>query len=280
MIIVPHQDDEILMTAGVIREAVTAGIPVEIVMATNGDYGCEDHSVGEARLRESLAGLALLGVGPEQFHIMGYADTGMPEKDSFLTHLYYETDADRVRTSSCSSVTYGLPEKPEYHMQQYGEHAPYCRTAFKGDLKELVRRMHPARIYTTAKYDQHGDHSALYRFVCEVLDELEAEEAYAPELLIGVIHSNAGDENWPARNTAVYDCPRDFERVTGLKWEDRIRVKLPGEMRRSMGKENLKERALCLYETALEPNAVEFLMAFIKDEEIFWRVRTKAEEVR
>ena len=39
------------------------------------------------------------------------------------------------------------------------------------------------------------------------------------------------------------------------------------------GINNLKYQALFKHETALEPDAYEFLMAFIKDEEIFWKVR-------
>ena len=54
MIVVPHQDDEILMTAGVIRRAVEAGVACTVLMATNGDYGCKDFSKGYARLRESI----------------------------------------------------------------------------------------------------------------------------------------------------------------------------------------------------------------------------------
>lgn len=42
---------------------------------------------------------------------------------------------------------------------------------------------------------------------------------------------------------------------------------------KARGINNLKYQALLKHETALEPDAYEFLMAFIKDEEIFWKVR-------
>lgn len=90
MVIVPHQDDEILMSAGVIRVCEQNNVPYTVVMVTNGDYGCIDYSKGYARLKESLAGLEILGSNKESFEIMGYADTGMPERESFLTHLYNE----------------------------------------------------------------------------------------------------------------------------------------------------------------------------------------------
>lgn len=81
-------------------------------MVTNGDYGCHDHSVGYARLRETLAGVEMLGVPNEQVTFLGYADTGMPRAESFLAGLYDETDENKVHPSHCGTETYGLPEKP------------------------------------------------------------------------------------------------------------------------------------------------------------------------
>ena len=42
MVIVPHQDDELLLTAGVLYSAANAGLNPHVVMVTNGDYGCHD----------------------------------------------------------------------------------------------------------------------------------------------------------------------------------------------------------------------------------------------
>ena len=118
MVIVPHQDDEILMAAGIIRHLVNRQRSIDIVMATNGDYGCRDLSVGRARLQETVKGLKLLSVPITGLHILGYADTGMPAEDSFLTHLYEEKDAQKLYPSGCGDHTYGLLEKPEFHMEK------------------------------------------------------------------------------------------------------------------------------------------------------------------
>jgi hypothetical protein len=48
---------------------------------------------------------------------------------------------------------------------------------------------------------------------------------------------------------------------------------MPEGLRTENGEKNLKLLALSEYEIALEPNAVEFLMSFIKDEEFFWKLR-------
>ena len=44
MVIVPHEDDEILLAAGIMEKALAKGIGVHVVMAGNGDY--EGHDEG------------------------------------------------------------------------------------------------------------------------------------------------------------------------------------------------------------------------------------------
>ena len=271
VIVVPHEDDEILMSAGVIREAVKAGISCTVVMATNGDYECSDYEKGQNRLRESIAGLQALGLSKEHLEIMGYADTGMPREDSFLTHLYEEVEEEKCYPSSCTQETYGLVEKDEFHKKKWGKHGKYCRLDFKKDLKEILREKKAEHIFTTSQYDTHGDHAALYWFVCEVLDELRNEEGYEPSLYCGLIHSCAGDEVWPLRDTKKFTCPDGLEGQH--PWEQRCTLELPEEMKQEKGTENLKYQALLQHKTALEPDAYEFLMAFIKDEEVFWKMR-------
>lgn len=192
MVIVPHQDDEILMSAGVIRVCEQNNVPYTVVMVTNGDYGCIDYSKGYARLKESLAGLETLGSNKESFEIMGYADTGMPERESFLTHLYNEKNEQKIYPSSCARETYGLEDKVEFHMKKYGKHGDYNRITFEKDLEMLLEEKKPDVIFTTSEYDMHGDHSGLYYFVCEVLDILNKKNGYEPKVFCGLIHSCAG----------------------------------------------------------------------------------------
>lgn len=45
MVIVPHQDDEVLLAAGVLMQAAACGLAVQVVMATNGDYGSSDYRI-------------------------------------------------------------------------------------------------------------------------------------------------------------------------------------------------------------------------------------------
>ena len=62
MVIVPHEDDEILLAAGIMEKALAKGIGVHVVMAGNGDYEGHDEATGSVRLPETLAGLQVLGL--------------------------------------------------------------------------------------------------------------------------------------------------------------------------------------------------------------------------
>lgn len=279
MVLVPHQDDEILMCAGILYQAVRAGLAVTVVMVTNGDYGCADGSVGRRRLQETLESLKVLGVKPEQVEFLGYADTGMEKKESFLYQLYEMQDGDQVVSSHCSDHTYGLQDKPEFHWKRWGEHGPLSRNSFKQDLKEVLLQYKPEHLFTTSEYDFHGDHSGLYLLTQEIFGEMKAEGRVIPELFSGVVHSLAGDENWPLREdqTGLYTCPNGFEETSSLLWEDRISFDVPDEMKVKAGLENLKWLALSKHVTALKPDAVDFLNAFVKKEEIFWLINNKGE---
>lgn len=305
MVIVPHQDDEVLLTGGLLQQAAADGAPLRVVMATNGDYGCADYSVGHARLSETLAGLAEIGIGEENVVFLGYADTGMPREESFLWKMLAEEDGEKVFRSHCSECTYGLEHKPDFHTATYGQPAAYTRNSFAADLKACIAAFQPKKIITTCAGDTHGDHSALYYFVCEALKELQgnfekmqmeqAGEENAgdrnwnenrnekrnencnenwnwneTELYVGVVHSCAGDENWPLREkTDVFTCPEGLDKNGGLLWGERIAVPVPDVEK--------KGRMLARHVTALKPDAVEFLNSFLKEEELFWKIDWRKE---
>lgn len=292
MIIVPHEDDEILMAAGIIEKAVKEDKKVTVVMATNGDYEGTDKISGSVRLEETIKGLQILGLSEENVIFMGYADTGMYPTESFLYKLYQEKDEDKLYPGHCSGETYGLLGKPDFHTVRYGVAASYTRKNFKRDLQEIILDKRPDTIFTTSEEDMHGDHSGLFLFVKEILQE---QKEYHPCLYSGVVHSKAGDENWPERKPEVFcylrekykmhlvdvdckkeevegfTCPDDFDDGT-LKWEARISFPVPGNMLSAVFSKNKKAEALNQHENALKPDAVEFLYSFITSEELFWKI--------
>lgn len=272
MVIVPHQDDEVLLSAGILYQAKKLGRDIKVVVVTNGDCGCSDYTKGQDRLRETMKGMQILGIAEQELIFLGYADTGMPKEDSFLWKLYRERDSKKVYPSSCGDRTYALPEKEEYHVERNGKHALYTRDMVKQDLESVILQYKPDYIITTSDEDTHGDHAGLYLFLREILQEAGKEKDYHPVVFSGLVHSDAGDDIWPERIGERFTCPRGFGDGSDKKWEERYCFILPEEMRQKKGKDNLKYQALLQYDTALEPDAYAFLMSFIKDEEIFWKM--------
>lgn len=274
MVLVPHPDDEILLCAGILQEAVQQELSVQVVMVTNGDYGSSTGETGRIRLLETLKGMKTLGLLEEQVTFLGFADTGMPKEDSFLYRLYEETDEEKVYPSAAGSSTYGLPEKNTFWMEHHGVEAPYTRRAFCENLYEVLMKYRPDSIFTTLDADTHGDHSGLFLFLTEVLGKLRKEEGYEPQVYGGIVHSFAGDDCWPHRSMEIeaYTCPDHFAETCSYDWEERISFPVPENMQEIDRKKNKKYQALSLYETALEPNAVDFLYSFVKKEELFWKI--------
>lgn len=283
MVIVPHQDDEVLLTAGILQQAVAYNLPVRVVMATNGDYGSKsgDYRIGRARLKETLKGLSLLPLAREAVTFLGYADTGMPEEESFLYRLFNEKQGSRILPSHCSNSTYGMETKPDYHSLTYGCPADYTRNNFITDLKACIAEFSPDKIFTTCAQDTHGDHSGLFHFIIKALQLWNQEEKrslHLTQLYAGLVHSPAGDDVWPLRENAAncphpvsFTCPPDFDKAGGLRWQDRIVFPVPDTDKKAL--------MLSRHKTALKPDAIEFLYSFIKNEEIFWKIEYETLEV-
>ncbi|MGG5461155.1 PIG-L deacetylase family protein [Clostridium sp. B9] len=273
MIIVPHEDDELLMTAGVIKSALNSGLDVKVVLATNGDYGASDFSIGRTRMKESLDGLTLLGLDRENVIFLGYADTGMPKEESFIGRLYEESDINRIIPSGCSEKTYSLEDGNTYHFKNFSEEGSYCRKDFLGDLEGVIKEYKPMNIFTTSQFDNHGDHSYLYLFVVDVLRELK-EEGIKIDLYSGIVHSFDGDENWPiiTENIERFTVPKSLEETSNLKREECLSFRVPMEMQSNINHLNLKWNVINQHKTALKPDAIEFLFSFVKMDEVFWKI--------
>jgi LmbE family N-acetylglucosaminyl deacetylase len=275
LVLAPHPDDEVLMAAGVIRRAVGQGAKVSVCIVTNGDYLCPDQSKGGRRLSESLEALGLLGLGQEDVFFLGYPDTGFEPEVSFLSKLYADSNGQRVHASACGSQTYAIPGgKQDFHLERLGEHAAYCKDAFAADLEALLRLTEPELVITSSRMDMHGDHAALSLFVRDLLGFMP--ERGRPMVWESLIHSPAGDDLWPKPDAPyeAFTCPPGFE--DALRWEERVRGPLPLEMLEGSPEQHLKLRALQCHRTALkpqeEPEVVRYLMAFAKNEEIFWPI--------
>lgn len=272
MVLVPHPDDEILMCAGILAQAVQQGVDAFVVLVTNGDY--EGQTDGKKRLQESLDSVAMLGVPEKNVIFMGYADVGMAPTESFLYGMYTDIEQHQIHPGHVGQTTYGLPHKPDYHSQVFGQPALYTRHQFLSDLGSILKEYQPENIFTTSVSDMHGDHSGLYLLLMEVLEEMKKQMAYVPRVFSGIVHSKDGDEHWPVRSEkliplTVPSCiQKEAKFLKGLEM-----FPVPDSMQQENKKDNLKYQALSCHKTALKPDAVDFLYSFVKLDEIFWRMQ-------
>ncbi len=194
LVIVPHPDDDILSTAGVIQQALAKNLPVKVVFFTNGDYNetsfalyrkeitldqTEALRLGETRREEALAAQGILGVTPEQVVFLGYPDGGGLE--IFEKH-WGESDPYRALLSGQNSVIYTFTQTPN---------APFKGESIVADLKQVVSEFQPTRIFTSHPGDLHPDHQTLPLFLQVALWELEEE--ISPEVYHFITHYG----RWP-----------------------------------------------------------------------------------
>jgi hypothetical protein len=146
LVLVPHPDDDILSTAGLIQQAVAKGLPVKVVYLPNGDFNetsyelyrkeitldpVEALRLGETRREEALAAQAILGVMPDQVVFLGYPDGGGLE--IFEKH-WQDSQPYRAMLSGQTSVPYTFTQSPN---------APFKGESIIADLEKVVTDFQP-----------------------------------------------------------------------------------------------------------------------------------------
>lgn len=124
MVLVPHEDDDLLISGQVLPEIYKKGADVRVVFVTNGDK----FFTARQRQDEARDSLRTLGIPKDKLTFLGYPDggtifinkSGKPEK-SFSSGL--------DRTNSGKHFV-------DYHFAKYGTHAEYtrqkCARRYKG----------------------------------------------------------------------------------------------------------------------------------------------------
>jgi LmbE family N-acetylglucosaminyl deacetylase len=281
----PHPDDEVLACAGIIRQALTAGKRVKVVLCTNGD-GLPDFASSLARKPEaeltpedflnlarhrqmqSQASFDILGGKKEDLIFLGYPDAGFDQVYDAKGKEPFQQKFTR------KSETYGAAQ-PDYHSAVHGRPSPYTYDAALADFVELIRTLKPSEIYVTNEGDEHLDHKAAFRFVRDALKAV----GHPCELFTYANH--AGPEwPWPLGFTPkdrfeAHDV-KGQQSPRGVPWPPTRRVLLPPEV------VQLKLRAI---QASMIPMAEggqrrfafrrQYFESFAKVEEVFWAVDTK-----
>ncbi len=265
LVVAPHPDDDILISAGVTYAATQRGEQVTIVYVTNGDA----NGLGDTRQDEAVLGqTSNLGTRESDLIFLGYPDEGLK-----TIYQDYPLASDRFLTArSGHSVSYahrGLGGT-DYHNFRFGSHANYNGFNLLADLKDIIDTQRPEHIISVTEFDAHTDHqTASIATKDAILAVTAADPSYVPVLDKMMVWS-ANSTVWPeSSNPQTYFNEPPGLVGTGLSWDEHESLDVPLSMQVS-GMLNLKNRALSAHAT--QGGNGGFIGTFVHKDEFFWPV--------
>lgn len=272
MVFIPHEDDEINVAGATIYGLRQEGFHVICVFATNGDRSY----LAETRIREAAAALKMLGVPYEDIIILGYPDGGLDASRS-----PYAQGVGHTITVDGHDSTYGIADKDDFPMAEYGKHTPYTRTGFLEDVENLIRTYHPANIIAV-DFDSHPDHRAcsiaLETAIGHILNE--KGNTYFPIVLKAYAYNTGFESVTDFNSLHLYSTKFNRGRLADTSfetdnpvyhWEERIRLPVPEPCRNQSLSRNLIYQALRCHVSQrafLKANQI------INSDQVYWLRRT------
>ncbi len=259
MVIAPHCDDELLGCGGIIQRAVQKGIPVKVVVVTNGDgfrwaairnfrrpfiSHRRFRKFGELRQQESVAALEKLDLGRDNIYFLGYPDRGLQPlwRDYWHQENHYFSSYTKAKTNP--------------YQETYKPERGYTGQNLVTDLKEILFKHRPTKIFVASTHDDHTDHWAVYNFFHYALTKLKLGIApdYQPESYQYLAHRG----KWPLPQEEEMTPPQFLAAVI----DDWIDYRLTTPERKG------KLAAIKEYESQIKVMR-KYLLSFVKDNELF-----------
>lgn len=196
LILAPHPGDEALACAGVMQQAKTLHLPLQVVFFTAGDRGaCAFASARQppaqdpatattddaARRAAAVAAAALLGLSTNDLTFLGYPDGGA---ETLWTEHWDKQPPYRDPLTRATRVAEA----------DFRPGAAFTGDDVVRDLTALFRLFLPTRVFVSHPADRHPDHRALYAFARAALWNVEPEDI-RPTLHPYLIHYS----QWPTR---------------------------------------------------------------------------------
>ena len=219
LIVVPHEDDEICMSGGLLASLDNSN--TRIIFTTNGNYMCPSWH----RYKEAVRSCKKLGIKPENLIFLGYTDSPYDSE----SHMY--TTGGVWTDTFGNSTTSGDGKTDEYCFSKSGVHHEFTKENFTKDIKENILSYRPDVIIGT-DLDFHPDHImtslCLEKAVGEILKEVKS---YRPAVLKGFAYENAyhgpSDYNDPVIKPMSFNSDKDgclisnpyYSRNTGISFE-------------------------------------------------------------
>jgi len=258
MIFSPHEDDETLGCAGVIRGAINNGSDVKLVLVTTGDY-----TEPKNRIQLTIKIMELLGLDKQNLIYLGYGDYKV------LGPAYLsKNQPQKIFPGYKGSQTYGFPDIGviDYHYQKYGVHADYTYQNIFNDIYTVIKENLPQDIYLTSQLERHPDHSSTAFFIISAILKIKKTTNYSPTIHEFMIYKDGLPQDNLDALEPVLDYESNMNETSPYNWCFRESIPVPDEMYASIDSgTNLKAQAFSIY-----GDYVSSLNRFIKSDEVFW----------
>lgn len=263
MVIVPHEDDDLNISGGVIEELVGYGSQVTMVFVTNGDF----YGISPRRLEEAIICCGAMGIPEERVIFLGYGD----QWDADGPHIYNAPAGQVMTSAGGAQKTYGLEDHPAYR-----EGRDYTSDNLMADLKDLILEYRPDTILCS-DYDAHIDHRAVTLFFEKILGQiLRQEPDYHPLVYKAFAYNTA----WMAeadfigenlKSTQDIFVPPYNQSPEVYRWQDRLRLPVAaGTLSRSL-MTTANFRGMSIYASQNQKiNAAQMT----NGDKVFWQRRT------
>lgn len=266
MVIVPHEDDDLLISGQVLPPMYKNGADVRVVFATNGDKRVSAYT----RQSEACNALEKLGIPREKVIFLGYPDG---------TQLYVGKKA--FSFSSGWDHTYAGKGFKDYHFDRFGTHAKYTAENMVDDIESVVLEYRPDYILAI-DFDTHTDHRGVSISFEKAMERiLKKESGYTSKVLKCFGYSLA----WKSKpdfyalnikSTVMQDREKNNDPsyetdVPQYRWNNRIRLPID--------KKSLSHSILrCSEYKALSEHLSQYAYCYseriINGDSVYWNRRT------
>ena len=229
MIIVPHEDDEVNLTGGILNSSIFNKNNCYVVFMTNGDCGFKC----KTRIKEAKKSTRHLKIPLQNVIFLGDPDQCFDGNN----HIYHTRDGEIFESASKHKETY-CESGTDFHYQQFGKHANYNYDSLIKDITLLIKTIKPD-IFFVNDFDSHPDHRC-----CSLCFEkslgmvLKEDRNYAPKVYKGFAYPTAYKSVKDFNNLNLESAKFNTEDYSFCemenpyyKWEDRIRFPTGKESR-------------------------------------------------
>lgn len=270
MVIVPHQDDDIILVGGIIEPYIKNNSDVTIVFTTNGDYA----GLSETRAEEVLSSLMPLGVKKENIYYLGFGDQWQVQTIDNRTqqHICLSTDPDALWTSQYGSTETYSTAAIDCYLK-----LPYTKNNYLYSLKSLILEKRPEVIFAV-DMDHHLEHKGASLLFEEAIGQLlKSEPNYHPTVYKGFCYGtgcDAADDYDDDINPLSTKKPDDEvwnATAFAYRWEDRVRFPIGAENLNRILTNNSVFSSFKAYRSA---EAHLWTSRALNGDKVFWERRT------